>query len=204
MRRGYDRAAFRVWEKSCISIRELEGWMLDDQCRWLLDMAHWLPDGSTILEIGAFKGQSTACLGMGCKGTAKHVFALDTYRGNDTDFVVEAPFYTDWAATMARFDLAPWVTPCFGRSSAFYKYWVRPIEFLFIDGSHEYEDVLLDYENFYPRVAPGGIIALHDVGMRPDKDVGFEGPHRVWFERASKELTHHGRCSTLVYGRKPL
>ena len=202
--KSYAGTAFYKWEKSCIGIREIEGWLLEGQDRWLLDLAHWLPDGATILEIGSFKGRGTVCLASACRGTTKHVYALDTYRGNETDFVVEQSFYGEWEGNIKRSGLWSWVTPLLGRSSAFYKFWVRPIHFLFIDGSHDYVDVLGDYEHFYPHVVPGGVIALHDVGMRPDKDVGFEGPHRVWFERASKELTHHGRCSTLVYGRKPL
>jgi len=204
MQNSYRFSAFRRWEKSCISIREIDGWLLDGQDRLLLDIATWLPDWSTILEIGAFKGRGTVCLGMGCKWTHKHVYALDTFCGNVTDFVVDDPFYVEWAHNVRRFELEPWVSPLCGRSSSFYGYWIHPIHFLFIDGSHEYEDVLADYENFYPYVVPGGIIALHDVGMRPDKDVGFDGPHKVWYELASKQLTNHGRCSTMVYGRKPI
>lgn len=38
------------------------------------------------------------------------------------------------------------------------------LDFLFIDGGHEYKDVKADYENYAPLVKPGGIIAFHDVG----------------------------------------
>jgi predicted O-methyltransferase YrrM len=38
-----------------------------------------------------------------------------------------------------------------------------PIDFLFIDGSHQYEDVKSDFLTFAPLVAVGGIVAFHDA-----------------------------------------
>ena len=43
------------------------------------------------------------------------------------------------------------------------KTWNKPIHLLFIDGSHIYEDVLADFDNFYPHVVPGGVIAMYNV-----------------------------------------
>lgn len=37
------------------------------------------------------------------------------------------------------------------------------IDFLFIDGDHTYEGVKRDFDLYAPLVAPGGIIALHDI-----------------------------------------
>lgn len=36
-------------------------------------------------------------------------------------------------------------------------------DFLFIDGSHEYKDVRMDFQNYYVFVREGGLIALHDI-----------------------------------------
>jgi len=200
--RSFKRTVFKLWETHVTGIRGIEGWLLNEQDRWLLDVARWLPDKTNVLEIGAFKGRGTVCLGLGCLHTRKHVYALDTFCGNDTDFVVDEPFYAEWEYNIRCFGLSSCVTPCIGRSDAFYKYWTIPLHFLFIDGSHDYDDVLADYINFYPHVMSGGIIALHDVGVHADKSVGFEGPHRVWHELAQEQLYDCGRCSTLVYGRK--
>jgi predicted O-methyltransferase YrrM len=38
----------------------------------------------------------------------------------------------------------------------------RSLDFVFIDGSHEYEDVKEDIYHWYPKVKKGGIIAGHD------------------------------------------
>jgi len=38
-----------------------------------------------------------------------------------------------------------------------------PVDFLFIDGDHRFEAVLLDLEGWVPKVRPGGLIAGHDI-----------------------------------------
>lgn len=50
----------------------------------------------------------------------------------------------------------------------------EPIDFLFIDGAHDYEAVKADFNNFHKLVRPGGVIGFHDVNYPPIK--------RVWDE----------------------
>ena len=38
----------------------------------------------------------------------------------------------------------------------------KKVELIFIDGSHEVEDVKLDFELWYPKMVEGGIMAFHD------------------------------------------
>lgn len=39
------------------------------------------------------------------------------------------------------------------------------IDYLFIDGSHHYEDVKQDFDMWFPKVNVGGIISIHDSAM---------------------------------------
>jgi len=41
----------------------------------------------------------------------------------------------------------------------------KPIGLLFIDGDHTVEGVALDWLTWAPRIAPGGIVAIHDSDM---------------------------------------
>lgn len=43
-------------------------------------------------------------------------------------------------------------------------YWSdrESIQFVFIDGSHKYADVLQDLNDWWPKVVPGGVLAGHD------------------------------------------
>jgi len=42
----------------------------------------------------------------------------------------------------------------------------EPINMLFIDGSHTYDGVRMDYDNYHRYVPSGGIIVLHDIAIR--------------------------------------
>jgi predicted O-methyltransferase YrrM len=63
------------------------------------------------------------------------------------------------------------------------------VDFLFIDGGHEYATVRADYINYGPLVRPGGLVALHDIQGIPDVA-------RFWNEirgsGASEEIRHPG------------
>ncbi len=41
-----------------------------------------------------------------------------------------------------------------------------PIDFLYIDGHHEWENVSADYSNYAPLVRKGGAVGFHDTGTR--------------------------------------
>ena len=53
------------------------------------------------------------------------------------------------------------------------------IDFLFIDGDHEYGAVKADYDNFAPFVRKGGIIGFHDVASGDPQKVYFEIRHEL-------------------------
>lgn len=46
------------------------------------------------------------------------------------------------------------------------------IDFVFIDGNHEYEGVREDLELWYPKVKSGGIVSGHDYVEKPDLKYG--------------------------------
>ncbi|MHB8638633.1 MAG: class I SAM-dependent methyltransferase [Candidatus Acidiferrales bacterium] len=186
----------REWRRTLSLINSIEGWLLPGQDRWLFDAAYSLPDRANIVEIGSFKGRSTCSLAFGCRGTQKRVFAVDTFNGNDCDFGYR-DFSKEFSRNVERCGLSKYVQPVVGLSSEVAKTWNRPIDLLFIDGSHRYEDVLMDFEGFSPHVVPGGIVAFHDVSE------DWPGPLRVWHEIAKHRLVDVGCCQSLAHGRKP-
>jgi cephalosporin hydroxylase len=56
----------------------------------------------------------------------------------------------------------------------------RKVDFLFIDGDHNYEGVKRDFEMYSPLVSKGGMIAFHDIVSGPAIHVG--GVPRFWGE----------------------
>ena len=63
---------------------------------------------------------------------------------------------------------------------------LKPLDLLFIDAGHRYEEVLLDHTMYSPLVRPGGIVAFHDAVHRPQFGDGIG----VW--RLLAELKREG------------
>jgi predicted O-methyltransferase YrrM len=169
---------------------------MEGQERWLFENAYSLPSPANIVEIGSFKGRSTCFLMSGCRGTEKRVFAIDTFNGNNDDFGYR-DYFAEFSQNVKRCGLSEYVQPVVGLSSKVAESWNKPIHLLFIDGSHVYEDVLSDFEAFFPHVVPGGIVAFHDVIE------AWPGPLRVWHDIVKHRLVDVGYRLSLAYGRKP-
>jgi predicted O-methyltransferase YrrM len=70
----------------------------------------------------------------------------------------------------------------------------HPIDFLMIDGDHQYEGVRRDFELYSPLVAPSGLVAFHDILPHPRQPLCEV--HVFWNEVKSRyrhiELTDAG------------
>jgi glycosyltransferase involved in cell wall biosynthesis/ADP-heptose:LPS heptosyltransferase/radical SAM superfamily enzyme YgiQ (UPF0313 family)/predicted O-methyltransferase YrrM/2-polyprenyl-3-methyl-5-hydroxy-6-metoxy-1,4-benzoquinol methylase len=170
-------------------INKVTGFLVQDDERFLFEVAKSLPDDATIVEIGSYKGRSTCCLAYACLGTRKKVYSIDICFANATGFA-------EWKENVGRNGLLDYVTPIAGNSKNIATQWDKGIDFIFIDGSHSYLPVLSDFIGFYPWVKDNGVIAFHDVGP------GFTGPMRVWQENAKPLLYDTGLCGGIAFGRK--
>src|SRR6185436_13835307 len=47
--------------------------------------------------------------------------------------------------------------------------WTTPLGMLFIDGGHTFEAARSDYESWAVKIAPGGILAIHDLFPDPNE-----------------------------------
>jgi predicted O-methyltransferase YrrM len=63
----------------------------------------------------------------------------------------------------------------------------RSVDFLFIDGDHSHDGVWQDFNMYSPLVAPGGLIAFHDVSPNPAE--WTKGVARFWREFTAKHET---------------
>ena len=62
-----------------------------------------------------------------------------------------------------------------GRSPTVAAHWRVPLALCFIDGGHGVEPARADYAGWTPHVAPGGLLAIHDVF--PDPADGGRPPY---------------------------
>lgn len=186
----------REFARAYACLNPIEGWLESPvQERWLFNRVRSLPETAAIVEIGSFKGRSTASLASACRGTQRRVIAIDLFDGSQRPSRQE--YFDEFKANIKRCGLEAFVTPIRGDSAVIGQTWRNPIDFIFIDGAHDYAGVRADFENFFPHVVPGGTLAFHDVHPNWPDVV------RVWQEVAQPSLAHTGRCGSIAFGIKP-
>jgi glycosyltransferase involved in cell wall biosynthesis/predicted O-methyltransferase YrrM len=182
------------------AVEAIEGFMIPGQEEYLFNKVKSLPTDAVIVEIGSYKGRSTVAMAHACVGTNRKIYCIDTWDGNDSDFS-ERNFFDIWQQNVKKNNLEQYVEPLRGYSYDILSRWSeltnrQEINFIFIDGSHEYLDVMKDFELSYPLVKEGGWIAFHDVIST------WPGPEQVWHKTAKFQLINHEYSSTLACGRK--
>ncbi|MFO0946672.1 MAG: class I SAM-dependent methyltransferase [Planctomycetota bacterium] len=142
------------------------------ECRLLAHLAMTAPKGGCIVEIGAFKGKSTAWIveGATLRDQVMPVVSIDPHQ-RDT--------WNSFCDTVLRFQLERrGLEVRRAMSHVVGAQWNRPISLLWIDGSHEYEDVVHDIEDFVPHVVAGGWVVFDDAAGEP-----FPGVSKAIAER---------------------
>lgn len=136
------------------------------------------PLGSAIVEIGSWKGASTAFLGMEAKRTGRTdlgLFAVDTWRGteNEPGLVADAAAHGGsirhvFDATMARGGLERLVTAIEGDSAeSAQRFADKSVWAAFIDADHSYAGCLRDIDAWLPKIVSGGLLTGHDIPHPP-------------------------------------
>jgi predicted O-methyltransferase YrrM len=143
----------------------------------LHDLATEVPANQAIVEIGSYKGKSTAYLAAGSKaGQGVPVYAVDPWdlpgniagKHGFTDPEVREAFEKQLRA------LRLWsrVTPIRAFSTDAAHAWDGPlVGLLFIDGDHDEESVRADLEAWVPHLAPSHVVAFDDYATRRNPGV---------------------------------
>ena len=153
-----------------------------------LEAARSVP-GAPLLEVGSYCGKSSIYLGAAASESSTVLIAIDHHRGseeNQPGWEWHEPDLVDEAVGVM--DTLPWfrrtvfgagvegsVVAVVGDSPTVASFWTTPCALVFIDGGHGEEPAALDYELWTPHVAPGGLLAIHDVF--PDPADGGRPPY---------------------------
>ncbi len=124
-----------------------------------------------ILEIGAFKGDSTLHMATLLRNRSSvrdvEFYVVDTWKGtpSEPDLMkaqeVEDLFPTFWKR-MQHEGVTRNMFPMQVTSDAAALYFKAMFSFVFIDGDHSYDQVYRDVSNYITKVCRGGVIAGHD------------------------------------------
>lgn len=113
-----------------------------------------------IVELGVYIGQSTRALLKASIENKGRLCSIES-NGETISWVAEA-------LKSSGLDTS-FYTTMWGDDLEVVKKWTEPIEFLFIDTSHEYEHTLKELEAYSKFITPQGIIVLHDTYHPPVK-----------------------------------
>lgn len=154
----------QVWARAS----GLEGWLTEAQGRALWDAASAVAPGSTLVEIGSFRGRSAIVLASAMPSGCELV-CVDPYLGSD-----RGPQELDADAGRGEADLAAFsanvlaagvserLRPVRARSAEALDAVPGPVALLWVDGAHRFGPARDDLRRWGAKVVPGGTMLVHD------------------------------------------
>lgn len=130
----------------------------------LWDQVIQLPENSVVVEIGSYVGKSSFILASACLERNSKLICIDP-------FVVGFDGITHFENTREIFkenilNVFDNVTLFDMTSQDAIKHIKKKIDFLFVDGDHDYEGVVLDCKNYLPKLKNGNNVCFHDFTNR--------------------------------------
>ena len=146
------------------TMRSIPGWLSDNEARAILAAANAAPTGGHFVEIGSHCGKATSLLGHAARALDGRVTAIDRFdgvTGSREDRLTREP------ATRIRFDQMLAATGLGDRidartGNAPDVATTDPVDFLLIDGLHDYAAVASDFAAFEAALTPHARVAFHD------------------------------------------
>jgi len=160
---------------------KIEGWMTYPELQFLYEMAQKM---DSVLEIGSWKGRSTHALLSGCK--KGKVTSVDTFMGSAGEEAIHGPqtkddgVYKEFMKNVGGFSNL--IVNRKDSIEASKEYEDKSIDMIFLDGSHQYEDVCKDIDAWLPKARI--LLCGHDYcdvwkGVERAVDEKLGGPDKV-------------------------
>ena len=196
------------------ALEGVEGWLDLAEAQTLNELAARHPSTKplTVVEIGSWKGRSTIALALGLAergADSGTVYAIDPHTGSKEhrEQLGEVDTFAEFEQNLERAGIRDRVEPIRAFShEAVSRFAPGSIDVLFVDGSHEYEDVKRDIREWMPLLADRASVGFNDpwwpsVFRALQEDVirgtsAFRSPRVVentlFFERHANEPTTIG------------
>lgn len=174
--------------------RRAIGFMPDDEGMALYEAGLEAAAFGPLLEIGTYCGKSTLYLAGAARDSDVEgacVVTIDHHHGSEEHQpgeeyhdprLVNPEGAVDTLATfrntIEQAGVSDVVIAIVARSDAVGPLWCAPLGMVFIDGGHSAEAARTDLDSWSPHVAPGGLLAIHDVF--PDPADGGRPPYEIY------------------------
>jgi predicted O-methyltransferase YrrM len=172
--------------------RACKGFLDEAEGQRLYELAYDHAPLGPIVEVGSYCGKSSVWLGSGAATAGGLLVCVDHHRGNeeqqpgelyhDPDLVDPASGAMDSLGFLRRtlraagLEASTVVVVTSSRIAA--TLCCGPFGMVFIDGGHTFEAAETDLACWAPQVAPGGILAIHD--LFPDPADGGQAPITIY------------------------
>ena len=167
-------------------------------------MVKKFPSGSKFVEVGSWKGKSSAYMAVEIANSCKEIdfYCVDTWEGSIENKGMEelSRLYDIFLSNMKPVE--SYYTPLKMKSlDAVSRFGDHSLDFVFIDASHEYEDVKADIIAWLPKIKPGGVLAGHDYyigdfdyypGVKQavnEEFSEFEAKYNCWIFQVPNQIT---------------
>lgn len=167
-------------------------------------MVEKFSSGSKFVEVGSWKGKSSAYMAVEIANSDKEIdfYCVDIWEGSIEQKGMEElhRLYDIFLSNMKPVE--SYYTPLKMKSlDAVSIFGDHSLDFVFIDASHEYEDVKADIIAWLPKIKPGGILAGHDYyigdfdyhpGVKKavnEEFSEFEAKYNCWIFQVPNEIT---------------
>jgi|TARA_R100001460_G_scaffold505_1_gene2466 predicted O-methyltransferase YrrM len=132
-----------------------------------------IADDGVIVEIGSFLGRSTHYLATSLFNANKFdvkIYCIDTFAGSSEHANLKLPsdFAHIFRDNLKFFIGRDMVIPMQGRSDKqeiLDKFENDSVDYIMVDGAHEYEPVMDDITNWYPKLKETGVMFGDDFGL---------------------------------------
>lgn len=189
---------------SQIDPQSVRGFLTEAEGRALARAAERLAALGPIVEVGAYCGRSALYLAPAARAGGSFLISVDHHRGSEehqpgSDW--HDPELWDAAAgavdTLPAFrDAVRWagledaVVAVVADSRAAAQSLAGPFGLVFIDGGHALKTALADWRAWQGQIAPGGMLAIHDVF--PDPGEGGRPPCEIFRLAVASSLFEAG------------
>ncbi|MGC6475661.1 MAG: class I SAM-dependent methyltransferase [Parvibaculales bacterium] len=175
-----------------LDIESVKGFLDPEEGAALYDHLSALELGGLAVEIGSYCGKSTVYLGAACQQSGRLLMAVDHHYGSEENQPGEGYFDPDLADsatggmsslghfrdTLRRAKLEDTVVPVVAPSILAAQLITQNLAFVFIDGGHSMQAAFNDYRLWSGKIAPHGLLAIHDVFPNPED--GGRPPYEIY------------------------
>jgi predicted O-methyltransferase YrrM len=181
------------------AVKDIDGWLTEEQARLLWERAAALPSGARIVEIGSHHGRSTIVLATAAPEA--ELVAIDPYEEDEprpADLV-------RFEQNLERAGVRERVRHVHASSTAALSDVPGEIDLLYIDGAHDVHTADADVRRWGARVREGGTMLIHDsfssVGVTLAEILSLFFGDRFRYVGRSRTLAEYRREQLPVAGR---